>query len=96
MPVATLFRWLKRGWVSGQQDARPPYRWIITADQAEPERLRALHQLHRIQLWRVRRELEDRQPRAGGDQLPHLPAGVGGKVVPDQDDRPAEFLMGAV
>ena len=45
MPVATLFGWLKRGWVSGRQDTRPPYRWIITADSAEVERLRALHQL---------------------------------------------------
>ena len=45
MPVATLFGWLKRGWVSGRQDTRAPYRWIITADSAEVERLRALHQL---------------------------------------------------
>ena len=45
MPTATLFGWLKRGWVTGRQDTRPPYRWIITADAAEVERLRALHQL---------------------------------------------------
>jgi hypothetical protein len=45
MPTATLFGWLRRGWVTGRQDTRPPYRWIITADQAEVERLRALHQL---------------------------------------------------
>ena len=45
MPVATLFGWLRRGWVTGRQDTRAPYRWIITADQAEVERLRALHQL---------------------------------------------------
>jgi DNA invertase Pin-like site-specific DNA recombinase len=45
MPVATLFRWLQRGWISGRQDTRPPYRWIITADHAEVERLRALHRL---------------------------------------------------
>ena len=32
MPAATLFGWLKRGWVTGRQDTRPPYRWIITAD----------------------------------------------------------------
>jgi hypothetical protein len=51
---------------------------------------------HRFQLGRISRELEDRQPRAGGDQLPHRAAGVGGKVVPDQDHRPAELLMGAV
>ena len=35
MPTATLFTWLKRGWITGQQDTRPPYRWIITADHAE-------------------------------------------------------------
>jgi len=45
MPGATLFGWLRRGWATGRQDTRPPYRWIITADQAEVERLRALHQL---------------------------------------------------
>jgi len=45
MPAATLFGWLKRGWITGRQDTRPPYRWIITANPAEVERLRALHQL---------------------------------------------------
>ncbi|WP_322756795.1 recombinase family protein [Frankia sp. Cas3] len=45
MPVATLFGWLARGWVTGRQDTRPPHRWIITADRAEVERLRTLHQL---------------------------------------------------
>lgn len=45
MPTATLFTWLRRGWINGRQDTRPPYRWIITADQAEVQRLRALHQL---------------------------------------------------
>jgi len=45
MPAATLFGWLKRGWVTGRQDTRAPRRWIITADSAEVERLRALHQL---------------------------------------------------
>jgi DNA invertase Pin-like site-specific DNA recombinase len=45
MPTATLFTWLKRGWITGRQDTRAPYRWIVPADQAEVERLRALHQL---------------------------------------------------
>jgi hypothetical protein len=45
MPVATLLGWLKRGWITGRQDTRPPYRWIITANSAEVQRLRALHQL---------------------------------------------------
>jgi hypothetical protein len=45
MPAATLFGWLKRGWITGWQDTRAPYRWIIAADRAEVERLRALHQL---------------------------------------------------
>jgi DNA invertase Pin-like site-specific DNA recombinase len=45
MPAATLFGWLRRGWATGRQDTRPPCRWIITADPAEVERLRALHQL---------------------------------------------------
>jgi hypothetical protein len=45
MPTATLFTWLKRGWITDRQDTRAPHRWIVTADQAEVERLRALHQL---------------------------------------------------
>ncbi|KUO21552.1 transposase [Streptomyces dysideae] len=45
MPTATVFTWLKRGWITGRRDTRPPYRWIITADRAEVERLRALRQL---------------------------------------------------
>src|SRR5262249_2336854 len=45
MPVATLFGWLKRGWITGRQDTTPPHRWIITADPAEVQRLRALHQM---------------------------------------------------
>ena len=45
MPAATLFGWLRRGWVTGRQDTRPPRRWIITADSTEVERLRVLHQL---------------------------------------------------
>ena len=45
MPTPTLFGWLKRGWITGRQDTRPPYRWIITAAPADVERLRALHQL---------------------------------------------------
>ena len=32
MPAATLLGWLKRGWITGRQDTRAPYRWIITAD----------------------------------------------------------------
>src|SRR6202040_3760210 len=39
--------------------------------QVRPDRL------NRVQLWRVSRQLEDRQPRAGGDQLAHRAAGVG-------------------
>ena len=42
-PGRAWFGWLKRGWVTGRQDTRPPYRWIIIADPAEVGRLRALH-----------------------------------------------------
>jgi hypothetical protein len=45
MPAATLVTWFRRGWVTGCQDTRPPYCWIITADRAEVERLRVLHRL---------------------------------------------------
>ena len=44
MPAATLFGWLRRGWITGRQDTR-----ALPVDHhrrpAEVERLRALHQL---------------------------------------------------
>ena len=43
MPPVTLYHWLRRGWVAGRQEARPPRRWIIRAGGAELARLRALH-----------------------------------------------------
>ena len=54
------------------------------------------HALDRVQLRCISRELEYRQPRASGDQLPHRAADVGGQVVPDQDDGPCQLLMGGV
>jgi DNA invertase Pin-like site-specific DNA recombinase len=72
MPVATLFTWLRRGWVTGRQDTRPPYRWIITADQAEVERLRALRRLppghHNRRRW-IHATPADTQPHQQGE--PH-------------------------
>ena len=66
MPAATLFGWLRRGWATGRQDTRPPYRWIITADQAEVERLRALHQLpagyHSRRRWTDTGTSKDKEP----------------------------------
>lgn len=43
MPPVTLFTWIRRGWVTGRQEAQPPRRWILWADEAELERLRARH-----------------------------------------------------
>jgi hypothetical protein len=40
MPPVTLFNWIQRGWVTGRQEAQPPRRWILWADDAELERLR--------------------------------------------------------
>src|SRR5690349_20338352 len=66
MPAATLFGWLRRGWATGRQDTRPPYRWIITADQPEVERLRALHQLpagyHSRRRWTGTGTSKDKEP----------------------------------
>jgi DNA invertase Pin-like site-specific DNA recombinase len=45
MPQSTLFTWLRRGWITGRQDTKGPYRWIITADRAEVERLKTLRRL---------------------------------------------------
>jgi DNA invertase Pin-like site-specific DNA recombinase len=44
MPPVTLFTWIRRGWVTGRQQADPPRRWILWADEAELERLRERHQ----------------------------------------------------
>ena len=52
--------------------------------------------LDRVQFGCVSRQLEDRQPGAGGDQLAHRAAGVGVQAVPDQDDRAAELLVHSV
>ena len=44
MPPVTLFTWIRRGWVTGrQQAAEPSRRWILWADEAELERLRERH-----------------------------------------------------
>lgn len=45
MPQATLFTWLRRGWITGRQDTRAPYRWIITAGPDDVEHLKALRRL---------------------------------------------------
>lgn len=60
MPTATLSGWLRRGWITGWQDTRPPYRWIVTADRAEVERLRVLHQ--RPAGYHNRRRWSDNDP----------------------------------
>lgn len=44
MPPVTLFNWIQGGWVTGRQEAQPPRRWILRADDAELERLRERHQ----------------------------------------------------
>jgi hypothetical protein len=49
-----------------------------------------------VQLTGVRRELEERQPAAGRDQLAHRAADVGVQVVPGQDDGTAELLVRGV
>jgi hypothetical protein len=42
MPATTLFSWLRKGWVQGRQVERAGQRqWLIWADAAELERLRA-------------------------------------------------------
>jgi hypothetical protein len=43
MPPVTLFTWIRRGWVTGRQQADSPRRWILWADEAELERLRERH-----------------------------------------------------
>ncbi len=43
IPKATLYGWLRRGWVKAhRQEEKVPQRWIVWADEAEVERLRRL------------------------------------------------------
>jgi DNA invertase Pin-like site-specific DNA recombinase len=43
MPPVTLFHWIRRGWVTGRQEAQPPRHWILWADEAVLEQLRERH-----------------------------------------------------
>ncbi len=43
MPQPTLYTWVNRGWVDARRHPEAPRRWVIHADPAEVERLRALH-----------------------------------------------------
>jgi DNA invertase Pin-like site-specific DNA recombinase len=49
MPQITLYTWVIRGWVHAHRHPDAPRRWVIHADPAEVERLRALHQVPRGQ-----------------------------------------------
>jgi DNA invertase Pin-like site-specific DNA recombinase len=42
MPEATLYGWLRRGWLKARQQQRPPRRWIVWADETEVDRLKRL------------------------------------------------------
>lgn len=42
MPCVTLYNWVRRGWVTAQQQTNG--RWVAWADEAEVERLRQRHQ----------------------------------------------------
>ncbi len=52
--------------------------------------------LHRVQLVRIRRQLEDGQPGPGRDQLGHRGADVAIQVVPHDHQRASELLMRGV
>ena len=43
LPPVTLFTWIRRGWVTGRQEAQPPRRWSLWADEATLEQLRERH-----------------------------------------------------
>ncbi len=63
-PKATLYSWIKRGWVGCRKSGRG--RWIVRADPAETERLRELH--HRPEGYYAR------QKWIPGNQSPASPA----------------------
>jgi DNA invertase Pin-like site-specific DNA recombinase len=54
MPPVTLYCWLRRGWVTGRQEATWPRRWYLQADEQEINRLRAMHNLPASQRTRRR------------------------------------------
>nr|WP_239377712.1 recombinase family protein [Frankia sp. Cj5] len=43
MPPVTLYTWIGRGWVDAHRHPDAPRRWVVHADPAEVDRLRALH-----------------------------------------------------
>lgn len=45
IPDGTLYQWVKRGWIEERKQEKPPYRWIIRADEAEIERLKQCRQM---------------------------------------------------
>lgn len=49
IPSVTLFTWLKKGVLTARKEEQPPRRWLIQADEAELNRLRAYRQ--RVREW---------------------------------------------
>lgn len=49
MPDITLYTWLRRGWIRGQQRDDPHHTWVVDADPLEVSRLRALRNARRPQ-----------------------------------------------
>jgi len=47
MPDITVYAWLRRGWIRGQQRDDPHHTWVIDADPVEVSRLRALRNARR-------------------------------------------------
>lgn len=54
MPEVTLYNWVKRGWVNARQVPEPPKHWVVWADRAELERLRAHRQRPAGEVLRLR------------------------------------------
>lgn len=56
MPEVTLYNWVQRGWINARQLPEPPKHWVIWANEAELERLRAHRERPagevRRQLWK--------------------------------------------
>lgn len=54
MPEVTLYNWVRRGWVKARQLPELPKRWVVWADEAELERLRAHRQRPAGEVLRLR------------------------------------------
>jgi hypothetical protein len=70
IPKGTLSTWLRRGWAKGRRLADAQHRWVIWADPAEQDRLRAYH---RRSMSEAMRQPWQTQEESGAPHNKHHP-----------------------